>query len=194
MKNAFLLLFVFSLLLIVAGCGGSKSIGIDEGSEWTEVSDPLKDLTISANEIIDLGGVAAIGEGRSTRRDLAKQKATANAEANLARIFERKVESLSKNFQEEVGQGRRSEINELFSSVSKTISKKVLTGAFTKDYKVMQNDRGEYLYGILLAVTPKSVNMSLLDEMQNQNKELYQRFRASKAFEELQKEMASYEG
>jgi hypothetical protein len=179
--NLFLIpLFIFS----ISACSSSK---------WTEVNDPLHSLIDESNQLIEKGAVAAVGEGRSTRRDIAKQKAVANAELNLASIFERKVQGIKKNFQEEVGQGHQSEVNELFSVVSKTLIKKTLTGAYQKDYKILKNDKGEYLYGVLLTITPKTANMTILDEMKAKKPQLYQRFRASKAFKELQKEMENFD-
>ncbi len=183
---------IFAISIIIVSCS-SSSKKIDNASDWNEVSDPLKPLTIEANQLIEKGAVAAVGEGRSTRRDIAKQKAVANSELNLASIFKRKVQGLKKNFQEEVGQGRQSEVNELFSVVSKTVIKQALTGAYQKDYKILQNHQGEYLYGVLLAITPKTANMTILDEMKAKKPQLYQRFRASKAFEELQKEMKNFD-
>jgi len=180
---------VFSLFMVA--CGSSQKI--EKASEWSEVSDPLATLNEEANQLIEAGAVAAVGEGRSTRRDIAKQKAMANAEMQTASIFERKVQALKKNFQEEVGQGDKSEVNELFSSVSKTVINKTLKGAVIKDYKILQNSKGEYLYGVLMVISPKTVNLSILDEMEANNPKLYQRFRASKAFEELQKEIQNYD-
>jgi len=46
--------------------------------------------------------------------------------------------------------------------------------------------------GVLLSIDPKTINQSLLDEMSKEQK-LYQRFRSSQAFDELQKEMDNYE-
>ena len=188
MKKQFTFILAFALVLFLTSCGSSRKI--DDGGEWDEVSDPFKEMTIVANNIIEAGGVAAVGEGRSTRRDIAKEKAVASAELKLAGIFGRKVEGLKKNFQEEVGQGQESEVNELFSVVSKTTINQALTGAVEKDYKILQNNDGEYMYGIVLAITPKTANMSILDEMKAKKPQLYQRFRASEAFKELEKEMA----
>lgn len=185
MQTLIKLFISISLLFLIASCGSS--------GEFSEVSDPLKPLQMQANDIVEQGGLAAVGEGISTRRDLAKRKAQTSAAAAMARVFERKIETMSKNFQEEVGQGQKSEVNELFQDVSKSVSKKEIRGARTQDYKMLSNDEGEYLYGVLMVVTPKTVNNSIMDEMQNQNKQLYQRFRASEAFKELQKEMENFE-
>ena len=185
-----LLILVVSVILVSCSASSKK---IDDGSEWQTVSDPLQSLNVAANQLIEQGAVAAVGEGRSTRRDIAKQKAMANAELNLASVFGRKIEGLKKNYQEEVGQGKQSEVDELFSSVSKTVVKQALYGAIVKDYKILQNDKGEYLYGVLLAITPKTANMTILDEMKNKKPQLYQRFRASKAFKELEKEMENFD-
>jgi len=191
MKKQFTFILLVAVVLSLAACSSSKKI--DDASDWKEVGDPFQELTTMANDIIESGGVAAVGEGRSTRKDIAKQKAIASSELSLAGIFERKVEGLKKNFQEEVGQGQESEVNELFSVVSKTTISKALVGAIEKDYKILQNDDGEYMYGVVLAITPKTANMSILDEMSTKKPQLYQRFRASQAFEELEKEMAKQE-
>ena len=191
MKKRFTFILLVAVAIFFTACGSSRKI--DDGDEWSEVKDPFQELTTMANDIIEGGGVAAVGEGRSTRKDIAKQKAIASSELALAGIFERKVEGLKKNFQEEVGQAQESEVNELFSVVSKTTISKALVGAIEKDYKIVQNKAGEYMYGVVLAITPKTANMSILDEMSAKKPQLYQRFRASQAFEELEKEMAKQE-
>ncbi|MBU1680235.1 MAG: hypothetical protein KKD86_15530 [Bacteroidetes bacterium] len=192
MKNAVLFLTAVIMMSLLFACSSAPTQKIDEGSDWEEVSDPMRPLADLARNIVEDGGVAAFAEGRSTRRDLAREKAKANAEGALAEVFEKKVDRLKKNFQEEVGQGRVSEVNELFSVATKSLTSKVLVGAYEKDYKILQNKDGEYLFGVVVAITAKSANNTLLDELASKP-ELYQRFRASQAFEELQKEIEKSE-
>ena len=45
---------------------------------------------------------------------------------------------------------------------------------------------------MVLAVTPKTVDQSIMDEMKN-HKKVYERFRASQAYKDLDKEMQEYE-
>lgn len=185
--------FTMVILALVIGCGSSEQTTTKTDDGWSEIEDPFRSLTNLANRIIEEGGVAALGQGISRRSDIAREKARTNADGALAEIFSKKVDRLKKNFREEVGQGNQSEINELFSVVTKTLTSKVLTGAIEKDYKVLHNDKGFYKYGVVMAISPKTINMSLMDEMSSGKPQLYQRFRASKAFEELKKEIEEYE-
>ena len=178
------------LLFTLSACSSSNE---NVKEEWNEVEDLMKDLQELSSDIIEDGGVAAYGEGLSTRMDIAKEKARASADGALAEIFNKKIERMKKNYLEEVGQGKNSEVNELFSVVTKELTSQVLVGAYERESKMLQNNKNEYLCGIVMAITPNSVNLSIIDEMKNNKPELYQRFRASQAFEELNKEIKDYE-
>lgn len=194
MKAVLAVLSVFAMCFFLSSCGSSvPEKQEDKTGGYKEINDPLMSLTEEANKIIEEGGVAAVGQGLSKRQDLAKEKARANADGALAEIFSKKIDRLRKNFQEEVGQSKESEVNELFSTTTKIFTSNVLTGAIEKSTKLMQNDKGEYMYGVLMAITPKTVNMSIMDEMEKGQPQLYQRFRSSQAFDELKKEIEEYE-
>ena len=51
----------------------------------------------------------------------------------------------------------------------------------------------QFTAAVVVAVEPNTVNMSIFDEMQNKKPKLYERFRASKAYDELKGEMEEYE-
>jgi hypothetical protein len=192
-RYMYLLISLFILAAFVMSCGGSKKVtATDSGMEV--VSDPFQDLTDMANQIIQAGGVAAVGQGTSARMDLAKKKAVTDAQGQLAEIFNLKVQKLKKNFQEEVGSANDSEINEAFSTVTKTLTSQLLRGAITKKVKYMKNkETGQITAAAVVAIEPNVINMSILDEMKAKKPKLYERFRASKAYEELKKEMENYE-
>jgi len=192
MKKILSYILILFIPFLFFACSGSK-MSQSSSDSYKEVNDPLHPLTVEANKIIKDGGVAAVGTGVSSRSDIAERKARSSAQGNLAEIFNLKVQRLKNNFQEEVGQSKTSEVNELFSVATKQLTSKVLHGAIEKDYKKLQNKKGNYKYGVLMVVTPKTVNMSILDQMQKGKPKLYQRFRASQAFKELQKEMKDYE-
>lgn len=189
MKRVEFLVTLFLSILFIS-CSSTNEYTKEE---WTEVEDLMKGLQELSIDIIEDGGIAAYGEGLSTRRDIAKEKARASADGALAEIFNKKIDRLKKNYLEEVGQGKDSEVNELFSVVTKELTSQVLVGAYEKDSKLIQNNKDEYLCGIVMAITPNTLNLSILDEMKNNKPELYQRFRASQAFEELDKELKKYE-
>jgi len=62
----------------------------------------------------------------------------------------------------------------------------MLQGAITKKTKYMKDPQsGKFTAGSLVAVEPDKVNMSILDEVKKGKPKLYERFRASQAYEEL---------
>ena len=159
-----------------------------------------EEIEIELNEIcqhvLDSGGIAAIGVGVSPRRDIARDKATLAGRANLAKIYQSKVENLSKKFTEEVGSGFDSEINETFSEVTKVLATTTLKGSYPKKVKYFtENFDGKTMHScyVLMAVEPKILNQSLFDELEKKDNKMYERFRASNAFEELNKAMGDYE-
>lgn len=194
MKKRHFLVSLISLAFIFAmGCGGSKEVAQPSG-DFEVIEDPFQDMTDMSMTIIDGGGVAAVGQGTSARQDLAKKKAETDARAGLAQIFNTKVQNMSKQFQEEIGSADDSEINEAFTSVTKTLTSQLLQGAVTKKAKYLRNkENGQYTAGVVVAIEPNKVNMSILDELQKKDKKLYERFRASQAYDELKQEMEEYE-
>ena len=183
-------LFLVTTIMFMGNCGGGMSITADPFTEVENEFEAAKNIILSA------GGVADIGIGRSPRRDIAKEKAKVNGQKNLAQIFENKVQNLTKSFIEELGEDTDVEINEAFSSATKSITSKVLNGVISKKTQYVQEKvDGKIVYScyVLMAIEPGTVNQSLMDEMGNKNKKTYERFRASQAFEEMDGAMKDYE-
>lgn len=194
MKKYLLLAFVFVFALsMFTACGGGKKT-IKPLTTDEVFADPFQDMVDAANAIIDGGGVASVGEGISKRKDLAKKKAVTDAQGQLAEIFNTKVQKMKKSFQEEIGSADDSEINEAFTTVTKTLTSTMLQGAITKTVKYTKNkETGQLTAAALVAIEPNKVNMSIFDEMKKSKPKLYERFRASQAYDELNKEMKDYE-
>ena len=183
-------LLLVTTIMFMGNCGGGMTITADP---FTEVENEFE---AAKNTILSAGGVADIGIGRSPRRDIAKEKAKVNGQKNLAQIFENKVQNLTKSFIEELGEDTDVEINEAFSSATKSITSKVLNGVISKKTQYVQEKvDGKIVYScyVLMAIEPGTVNQSLMDEMGNKNKKTYERFRASQAFEEMDGAMKDYE-
>ncbi|MBK6681732.1 MAG: hypothetical protein IPG53_17910 [Ignavibacteriales bacterium] len=108
----------------------------------------------------------------------------------LAEILEQKIQRLTKAFVEEVGSGNNPQISETFSKVQKNVANAKLSGAIVKDSKLTKNSKtGQFMAGALVMIDPKTINTSILDELKKTDDKLYQQFRSSKGFEELEKEM-----
>jgi hypothetical protein len=187
----FLLSAAMMVGLIVA-CGGGQKV-VDPSKDMIEYEDPFQDLQDMSAAIIDAGGIAAVGQSESARQDLAKKKAVTDAQGQLAEIFNTQVNRMKKMFQEEIGSAEDSEINEAFTTVTKVLTSTMLQGAITKKTKYMKDPQtGKFTAGSLVAVEPDKVNMSILDEVKKGKPKLYERFRASQAYEELDQAMEKY--
>lgn len=183
MKPTFLFIFVLSIGLMMISCSSTSP---------PVFVDPFQELQDMANVVSEQGGVAAVGLGTSPNMNNAKDKAKIDAQGALAENFEAKTSRLRKSFIEEIG-GDDPEINETFLTVTKVTVKKTLVGATLKKTNYFKDKKtGKYNAGVLLVIDPRTINQSLLDEMKNHQK-LYERFRSSKAFEELEKEMEDYD-
>ena len=100
---------------------------------------------------------------------------------------------MKKMFQEEIGSAEDSEINEAFTTVTKVLTSTMLQGAITKKTKYMKDpSTGKFTAAALVAVEPDKVNMSILDEVKKGKPKLYERFRASQAYDELDQAMEKY--
>lgn len=139
-------------------------------------------------KITDDGGMASVGLGESRNTQTAIAKAKVEARKNLAQLVQVKVENLEKAFIEEVGEARGSEMNELFSSATKQITSQSLQGTVPKIQKYETKDGITTAY-ILMVLNPEIIVESLKN---NSAKHQYERFRASKAFAELDKEIEEF--
>jgi hypothetical protein len=140
-------------------------------------------------ELSEDGGVAAVGLAESRNTQLAITKAKVEARKNLAQLIQVKIENLEKAFIEEVGEASTSEINELFSSATKQITSQELQGTVPIMQKYEVDDGVTTAY-VLMVLNPDVVHQSL---KKNSAQHLYERFRASKAFEELDQEIKEFE-
>lgn len=188
-------LSVFTVLALSFGlfysCGSSGPA--QPSNEISNVmDDPFSDLQEIVNNYTEDGVVAALGEGVSSRQDLAKEKAILDANGRLAQAIELKVTDSRRKFVEEVSNNDRAEINELFDSKIKQIAVQAMKGVITKKTKYIEMTDKKVKAGVVQIISPKAFVQSMNDEMKSQPL-LYERFRASKAFEELDKEVQAYE-
>jgi hypothetical protein len=182
MKRAAITLLALTVCIGFSGCRSKPKMESDKSMfdyMQKEVADIFED-----------GGVAAVGIADSRNTQTAIAKAKLDARKNLAQAVHVKIENLEKAFIEEVGEARGSEMNELFSSATKQITAQSLSGSIPLEQKFSVDKDDVTTAYILMALNPDIIDASLKN---NNAKHLYERFRASKAFDELDKEIKEFE-
>lgn len=180
---------IFYAALAAAVCIGFT--GCKSRPDTTSDKSMFDALQEEVGKIIENGGMAAVGLGESRNTQIAISKAKVEARKNLAQLVQVKIENLEKSFAEEVGMGGDTEINTLFSSATKQITNQKLQGTAPIEQKYDVKDGITTAY-VLMVLNPKLIDETLKAQ-NNSAKNLYQRFRASKAFEELDKEIKDFE-
>ena len=186
MTTLCLLTTIMFLVNCAAGIKKDKSDRVEMEAEFEAIK----------ADILAAGGVAEVGISRMTAAHRAKDAAIANAQKNLAQIFEVNVQNLTKKFEEELGEDEDVEVNEAFSSATKSVTKQKLNFAIAKKTDYLEetvNGKKMYTCYVLMAIEPSVVNESFMDELKNKNKKTYERFRASEAYKELENEIEKYE-
>ena len=172
---------LFGLLLLgiaIAGCGGSDSV-----SE----NDNVPDWYLNAPE--DPNYVYAANSATSQKMQVAIDKATTNARGDLAASLETKIESMTKSFTEEVGD----EMRQQYTEAQKEITSKVLRGTSPKEKEVYQQDNGTWRAFVLMELPVGEAAQEFLSKVNNNDDEMYTRFRSSEAFKEMKKAVEDYE-
>ena len=123
--------------------------------------------------------------------DLAVQKASTDARAEIGRQMELKVNALQKKFAEEVGSGEGSQLLEQFTTATKTVVSTELTGSKITKKEISQDGNNYRAY--VLAEYPIGAAQQAFLKQISKNEELYTRYRSSEAFKELDEDVKKYE-
>jgi hypothetical protein len=133
------------------------------------------------------------GVSTATSQDmqLAIDKALTGARAEIGRQVETKMNSMQKRFDEETGVGQDAQLLQQYTQATKAIVSTSLTGSkMTKQEKVQD---GNMWRAYVLAEYPiGDANKALLEAIKK-NQEMYTRFRASQAYQELDAEVQKLE-
>ena len=125
----------------------------------------------------------------ATSRDLqlAVQKARTTAQADLAQQLGTRLANLTRQFQEETGLAEDSELLMQFSSATRAVSDETLVGARV-DQQELVPEKGVYRAYVLMSLPIGTANQLLMDRIKA-DRNLYTRFRATRAFEDLNEEL-----
>jgi hypothetical protein len=149
--------------------------------------DMLEKMQARKKKLNDKGVLAEVAIGESRSLQTAIDKAELEARARLARSVESKTSSLQKKFQEEVG----NDYSDHFSQAVKSVSDQVLRGSTLAETPFEQNGEGVYrVFGLM--VLDGDLYMKALAAQLEGDKALRDRWRASRAYKELNDEVAAF--
>ena len=180
MKKWLLLLPVLSVAII--GCGGSKPL---QSAETGDIPDWYTNVPQDPNYLF------APNSESSQDMQLAVDKATAAARADIGRQIQVKIEGLQKRFTEETGTGSDAQLLQMFTDAEKTVLSETLNGSKAKNQKIVK-DGGLWRAYVLVQYPLGAANEALMQQIKNNN-QMYTRFQATQTYKELQDEVDKYD-
>ncbi len=164
--------------------------GCRSGVEWSKDT-PFGKMQKEATKLVENGGLATVGVGVSSNIQTALEKAKLRARTEMAQIIETKIESLRKDFAEEIGENEVAEYNAMFTATTKAIASQVLHGTVPQKVEY-RSESGKTTAWVLMVQNPQVV-ADFLQRQADAQRALYTRFRASEAFAELEEEIERFE-
>jgi len=177
----FSLVFILPFLLLL-NCSSNKDLS------QTDAGD-VPDWYLTPPE--DPNYVFASKTATSQDMQLAVDKATTDARAEIGRVIGLKLENLQKKFDEEVGVRENAAVLEQYTEATKIVVSESLSGSQVKQKKISKD--GEIWRAYALVEYPiGAANDAFMQQIKKQE-ELYTRFRSSETFKELEEEVKKYE-
>lgn len=171
------------LFMMLAGCGGSpetlQATKTGDIPDWYPNAPQETLFARSANTAV------------SQDLQVAVDKATTGARAELGRIVETRVNALQKRFEEETGAGLDAQLLAQFTQATKLVVSTTLNGSRMKDQRTVKDGTNWRAY-VLMELPMGAANAALMDEIKK-NKDLYTRFRGGEVYKELDTEVQKYE-
>lgn len=140
----------------------------------------------------DSAHLVSVATAVSQQMQLAVDKAKTAARAELAEQLGTRYEVLRKRFQEEVGSGPDSELVDRYNSITRSVTNQVLQGTRARKQDIHPADSTSYRAYVLMELPLQRADRQLLDRIMS-DKEMYVRFRATRALKDL-KRSASGQG
>ena len=133
----------------------------------------------------------AVASMTSRDMQMAKQKAMVAARADIAQQLESKLGNVTKLFQEDTALDAESEAMQHFVSATKTVSKTTLVGSKMINLH-QEKEKNIWRVYVLVSVPIGEANRLLKEQIDN-DKIMYQQFKASKAYKDLEKDLENYD-
>ena len=187
-KTSIIIAFL-GLIILCSGCGGSKQAAMEQEGSKTEETIDVPDWFLNLPE--DPNYLYAASTATSKDLQLAIDTAKHQGEVEITGQLETKVSSLFKRFREEVGAGEDSELLAQTTAASKAVVSETINGCKASKRDVKKEGILYKAY-VLMEMPIGATNAALMAKIKA-NKNMYTRFRATKAFDELNEEVEKYE-
>lgn len=184
MKKLVIALMILSLTLLIVGCGSNKSAPKPDGEVvyrpawWNSQPDPAY--------------VCTYGQGTNLSETSSMNTAKANAMLEAAQYVESEVKGMIKSYEEEAGV-YDPQLLALSSSVVKVVSNAKFTGTVTgsvETRKVTENGGPRFKTWMQVKIPKSDIKKNMMANIKNKEA-LYNQFKASQAFQELDKELGN---
>ena len=179
------LLSVFCILIVA--CGGSKQV-VQQRSEMSSDS-PCPDWFTNVPEDPDY--LYAASTATSKDLQMAINKAKQQGLADIGSQTETRLQALTKQFQEEIGEGEESEMAAQFTTVIKSVVSTTLSGCKAK-YQSTQKEGPIWRACVLMEYPIGAANAQFLQSLKDRDI-FRQKAAATDAFKELEAEVQKYE-
>jgi hypothetical protein len=183
MRTLWLGLILLAAGILAAGCGGGPSTM--QSADTGDI--PAWYTTVPQ----DSNYMYAVNTATSQDMQLAYDKATTGARAELGRQVELKVSGLQKRFEEETGVGQDAQLMQQFTQATKTVVSTTMSGTQVKE-KTYVKDGNIYRAYVMVQYPLGAANAALLQAIKA-NEQMYTRFRASQAYKDLNEEAKKFE-
>lgn len=186
-----LIIALLGLIILWAGCGGGKQskmieIPVEKKAEGAIL---VPDWFLSLPE--DPNYLYSAATATSKDLQLAIDTAKHQGQVDITQQLETKVSGLFKRFREEVGAGEDSELLAMTTSASKAVVSETISGCKASKREVKKEGTVYRAY-VLMEMPIGAANAAMMAKIKA-TKNMYTRFRATQAFDELNEEVEKYE-
>ncbi len=174
----------FILLIFIILGQSNQNYGLVPGDKM--INKKYSKMQKKADEMTKLGALAIVGIAveSSSRHDLGRTKAKADAMAKISEQKEVYVQSIVYDFKQSITNGHNEEYEEVFRTMTKILSDNVLTGVRIIEFDFYQTKENKKekknTYLVLLVISPQYTYQSLNEGINQSNDE-----KAISVFEEF---------
>jgi hypothetical protein len=179
MKMMKIVLSMVVIGLLISACGGDSPKGPKRvyQPDWYDVQD-------------DPEYVHTFGKAEKVSENAAYNAAYANAMLQAAQYVESYVKGMVKNYNSESGV-ENPQVLASVEAVVKVVSNSKFANTMVTKRETIMTENNRYKTFVRVSIPKEAVNKNLVNQIKNEEA-LYNQFKASQAFEELEKEVEKY--